>query len=40
MPHWRKAHEPTWRLNAFALWIITTSGFLATIVLIARHVHT
>src|SRR5882724_6492383 len=40
MSHWRKAHEPTWRINAFILWAITTSAILATIVLIARHIHT
>jgi hypothetical protein len=33
-------HEPTWRINALTLWAITTSAILATIVLIARHMHT
>ncbi|MFL6819326.1 MAG: hypothetical protein ACJ8EF_15415 [Bradyrhizobium sp.] len=37
MSHWRKAHEPTSRFNTFALWTITTSAVLTTLVLLLRH---
>jgi hypothetical protein len=39
MPYWRKAHEPTSRFNSFAIWTITTSAVLATLVLILRRLY-
>jgi hypothetical protein len=39
MSHWRKAHEPTWRINPFALWTLGASLLAAALVFITEHVH-